>query len=167
MKIYSFPSISTPEANTLILGTMPGQRSIAMNQYYGHGGNAFWKIMFEVFEEKFTREYEIRRQLLIKNGIALWDVLKACEREGSADHAIEKEEVNDFDQFFQTHSQIKLLAFNGIKAENYFMRSVHKRPGVPMIIMPSTSSANGWMRYEQKLNAWKQIKNASNEHRSQ
>jgi hypoxanthine-DNA glycosylase len=157
MKIYSFPYISSPDATTLILGTMPGQRSLAMKQYYGHAGNAFWKILFETFDGDFTNDYEQRIKLLLNNKVAVWDVLCACDREGSADSAIEKEVVNDFDQFFKDHPKIRRIAFNGNNAENYYIRHVRNRPDIPTFVLPSTSSANSWLKFEEKLEKWKRL----------
>lgn len=65
---------------------MPGIKSLEKREYYAHGGNQFWKIMFVLFNEPFSNEYEKKKQLLIRNNIALWDVLKYCEREGSSDN---------------------------------------------------------------------------------
>jgi hypothetical protein len=88
MQIFSFPPISDPRSEVLVLGTMPGEMSLRLSQYYGHKGNQFWRIMFELHGVDFSADYERRRQLLLENRIALWDVLKACVREGSADSGI-------------------------------------------------------------------------------
>lgn len=158
MKIYSFPAISEPNANVLILGTMPGVKSLQLNQYYGHGGNSFWKIMFALFNEVFSADYSERKNLLIKNNIALWDVLQACEREGSSDNAILKEESNDFKSFFEQHTEIKLIAFNGKNAREYFNFHSNFKPNIEYITLPSTSPANTWKTFDDKLNEWAVIK---------
>jgi len=80
MKIFSFPPISHPTAEMLILGTMPSEKTLQLSQYYGHGGNHFWKILFDLHNESPTKDYERRKALLLENRIALWDVLKACHR---------------------------------------------------------------------------------------
>ena len=80
MKIYSFSPISDTNAEVLILGTMPSEMSLKLNQYYGHGGNSFWKIVFAIFGDEFSTNYEKRKSVLLKNNIALWDVLQACKR---------------------------------------------------------------------------------------
>jgi hypoxanthine-DNA glycosylase len=85
--------------------------SLKLNQYYGHPGNQFWKIMFELFEQTISKVYDERKTLLLENNNALWDVLKAFVREGSSDNAILKEEVNEFDTFFAEHPKIRLIAF--------------------------------------------------------
>lgn len=85
---YSFSPISHPTATVLILGTMPSEQSLAVNQYYGHPRNAFWKIIFSVLETPFATNYEQRKSVLLDYRIALWEVLEACVREGSLDSAI-------------------------------------------------------------------------------
>jgi hypoxanthine-DNA glycosylase len=159
MRKFSFPPISNNYSKALILGTMPGKMSLKLNQYYGHGGNQFWKLIFNIFNEPFSTEYEKRKDVLIKNHIALWDVLKACVREGSSDNAILEEESNDFETFFDNHPNLELIAFNGKNAEGYFNRFCRVKPAIETVILPSTSPANTWKKFEEKLSEWKEIKN--------
>lgn len=107
----AFAPIANKNSRVLILGTMPGERSIEIKQYYGHKGNQFWKLMFDVFNAPFTDSYEERITLLVKNKIALWDVLSHCEREGSADSAIKNEIANDFKTFYKLYPEIKHVFF--------------------------------------------------------
>jgi hypoxanthine-DNA glycosylase len=157
MQKFSFPPISHPSAEILILGTMAGERSLQLNQYYGHGGNHFWKIIFDLYNEAPTKDYERRKAVLVERRIALWDVLKACRREGSADSAIDAEEPNDFGKFISLHPQIRLVAFNGKNAAAFFHQHVTHKPDLPAVVLPSTSSANGWLTYSQKLAEWRKI----------
>lgn len=158
MKIYSFPPISAPESEILILGTMPGKKSLELSQYYGHGGNHFWKILFELFGADFTKNYDLRIALTQQNKVAVWDVLKACVRESSADSDIEREEANEFASFFEAHSEIKAVFFNGKAAAAFYEQHVGLNH-LPQITLPSTSPANTWFTYEEKLELWSQIKN--------
>lgn len=158
MRVFSFPPISDKNSKVLILGTMPGAMSLKLNQYYGHGGNSFWKIMFEIHGEPFSTSYEKRKQLLLVNNIALWDVLQACERQGSSDNMIASEVPNDFDYFFKTHPLVKRIAFNGQNAEEYFSKYVQSGSGFRSFTFPSTSPANTWKTFEEKLTEWKMIK---------
>lgn len=137
---------------------MPGERSLKLNQYYGHGGNLFWKLMFSIFDHPFSNDYEKRKSVLLENNIALWDVLMACEREGSADSAIVLEESNDFQSFFSIHPKIKLIAFNGQNAEAYFNKYCKHKPKAQFITLPSTSPANTWKSFEEKKGEWSKIK---------
>lgn len=158
MKIFSFPAIVNENSKVLILGTMPGERSLKLNQYYGHGGNIFWRLIFAIFEEPFSTDYEKRKIVLLKNNLALWDVLQACEREGSSDTAILCEESNDFKSFFKEYPGIKMIAFNGQNAESYFSMHSNHKPEVNYISLPSTSPANTWKTFDKKLSEWKKLK---------
>lgn len=158
MKVYSFPSVSNKEAKVLILGTMPGIASLKLNQYYGHPRNAFWKLLFTIFDEPFSADYEVRKKLALKNHIAIWDVLHACVREGSLDSAIEKEIPNNFDLFFKEHPNLEYIVFNGQKASKFFKQYVRVSKNYKQVTVPSTSPANAGISWEQKLKEWQIIK---------
>ncbi|MBF4508645.1 DNA-deoxyinosine glycosylase [Flavobacterium sp. JLP] len=157
MKSFSFSPISSHEANILILGTMPGTKSLELNQYYGHNQNNFWKFMFIILREDFSNDYETRKALLQKNNIALWDVLQYCDRIGSLDSAIKNEIANDFETFLEKHSNIKIILFNGQKAASFFKKYVHLKKTYQLITLPSTSPANASKGFQSKLDEWKII----------
>ncbi|MFH6998609.1 DNA-deoxyinosine glycosylase [Flavobacterium sp. FlaQc-57] len=154
MKSFSFLPISTADAKILILGTMPGTKSLEMNQYYGHNQNNFWKFMFTIFNEDFSNDYETKKALLIKNKIAVWDVLQYCERIGSLDSAIKNEIANDFEAFLKQHSNIKTILFNGQKAAAFFKKYVHLNKTYHLLTLPSTSPANASKSFQSKLDEW-------------
>src|SRR5204863_3711103 len=83
-----FPPISRQDAETLILGSLPGRKSLQMQQYYAHPQNAFWKLMGAIFDIDPSASYAERTRTLLRNRIALWDVFAAAERPGSLDSAI-------------------------------------------------------------------------------
>ena len=161
MQIYSFPSISNNKAKVLVLGTMPGMESLKRNQYYGHNRNAFWKIIFSIFEEPFSQDYEIRKEVVLKNTIAVWDVLQTCVRKGSLDSAIEQEVPNDFDAFLAVHPNIEHIFFNGQKAAHYFKKYVTVSEKYKLHILPSTSPAHAGLSFELKRAAWQVIQQVS------
>ena len=158
MKIESFPSLSNPKATVLLLGTMPGAQSLAMNEYYGHPRNLFWKLISAVFNDQLPTDYHQKKEILLRNKIAVWDVLQACERQGSLDNAIKKEVPNDFTKFLDEHSNIKLIAFNGQKAAAFFKKHVRLTKEYTFITLPSTSPAHAGKSFEQKLKEWKVIR---------
>lgn len=158
MKSFSFAPISSPTSKILILGTMPGTKSLELNQYYGHNQNNFWKFMFQILGEEFSKDYEIRKSLLIKNNIALWDVLQFCERVGSLDSAIKNEIANDFENFLESHTQIEAILFNGQKAAVFFKKYVHLTKEYKSFTLPSTSPANASKAFQDKFNEWSIIK---------
>jgi hypoxanthine-DNA glycosylase len=158
LRLQSFPPVADEQATVLILGSMPGKESLKQNQYYAHPQNAFWKIMGDLVGAHPTMSYEQRLQALTAAHIALWDVLKTCERQGSLDSDIQNETSNDFASFFKNHPHITQVFFNGAKAEQSFKRSVlgkQKLPPLEFARLPSTSPAHAGMRYEEKLKAWK------------
>jgi hypoxanthine-DNA glycosylase len=158
MKIYSFPTLSNPEATVVLLGTMPGVKSLELNQYYAHPQNNFWRLIATVFNEEFPTDYIEKKELLQRNKIAVWDVLQACERQGSLDSAIIKEVPNDFTNFLNEHPNIKLIAFNGQKAAYYFKKHVRLSKEYQLITLPSSSPANAGKSFEQKVTEWKAIR---------
>ena len=95
-KISSFPPIINNESKILILGSIPGVKSLEMQQYYAHPQNKFWKIIFELFNEKFSTDYDERIKILEKYHVALWDVIDTCERKGSLDSEIRNEDTKRF-----------------------------------------------------------------------
>lgn len=157
MKSFSFAPISTPNSEVLILGTMPGTKSLELNQYYGHNQNNFWKFMFAILNEDFSFDYETRKALLQKNKIALWDVLQYCDRIGSLDSAIKNEIANDFETFLKNHPNIKTILFNGQKAHAFFKKYIHLKNEYQLITLPSTSPANAGKTFDSKLTEWKII----------
>ncbi|MFH7018553.1 DNA-deoxyinosine glycosylase [Flavobacterium sp. FlaQc-47] len=157
MKSFSFSPIAKDDAKILILGTMPGTKSLELNQYYGHNQNNFWKFMFAIFNEDFTTDYETKKALLQKNKIAVWDVLQFCDRVGSLDSAIKNEIANDFETFLEQHPNIKTILFNGQAAAAFFKKYVHLKNPYRLITLPSTSPANASKTYQSKLDEWKII----------
>ena len=156
-EIYSFPPSAAPDAEILILGSMPGGESLRQQQYYAHSSNAFWKIMGDLFGFQKNAAYNERLEALIKNRIALWDSLKSCRREGSLDSDIKDASPNDFRNFFAKHPEIKKIVFNGKSAQRLFLKFNKKLnlENFEIISAPSTSPAHASMNYQQKLAAWK------------
>jgi TDG/mug DNA glycosylase family protein len=142
----------------MILGTMPGVESLKKRQYYAHPRNAFWRIMGALFDADPAKPYEQRVQILKSRGVAVWDVLQACSRSGSADLDISMEVPNDFAAFFTGHPQIGIIVLNGGKATQYFDKFV--APDCPPSIVrkqaPSTSPAHAALTFEQKSSAWRE-----------
>jgi hypoxanthine-DNA glycosylase len=154
--LYSFAPIVGDGARLLILGNMPSVISLAAQQYYGNPRNAFWRICGAVFGFDADTPYEERTAALRANGVAVWDVLLACRREGSLDSAIEPNSMvaNDFGAFFERHPTIGRVVFNGAAAERNFTRLAGVQPPVPAVRLPSTSPAQT-MRFDDKLAAWR------------
>ena len=125
-RVRSFPPIADARARILILGSMPGKASLAAGQYYAHAQNLFWHILGEVTGAGPASPYAARARALKSRGIALWDVLASCAREGSLDSAIDDASIsaNDFVSFYRAHPRIAQVFFNGAKAEACYRRHV-------------------------------------------
>ena len=155
--IHSFAPIVAPEAKVLILGTMPGKKSLELQQYYGHPRNAFWPILFALFAENCATDYECRKNLIRSHGLALWDVLQHCRRPGSMDADIQKEVPNDFGTFLRQHESIHTIYFNGNNAHRFFRRHVGFPDGYHYAILPSTSPAYARIDFAEKLQRWRVV----------
>lgn len=159
--IQGFPALSSPDARCLILGSIPGLASLQAQEYYAHTRNQFWPIMLHLFEGQSGWNYQQRCQMLKQRGIALWDVVYACKRQGSLDSAIETDSliINDFTAFFAQHPLINTVYFNGGTSANYFKRWVQPGLNQPLTYkqLPSTSPAYAALSLPDKLLKWQQI----------
>ena len=116
----SFDPISDSETTVLILGTIPGDKSIELNEYYGHPRNRFWKIISSITNNNIPLTYSDKKLLLLKSKIGIWDVAHKANRKGSLDNAIENESPNDLDSFISKHKNLRVIGFNGTKSEALF-----------------------------------------------
>lgn len=170
--IHSFAPIAKPTATVLILGSIPSVKSLQDQQYYAHPRNAFWKIITSLLSDREDnrndnngeqKSYDQCCQMLMQHDIAVWDVMKLCDRTGSLDANIDNDsiQVNDFTTFLKIHSQIERIYFNGAKAEQVFAkhcRAVRNTyPAIYYKRLPSTSPANAGMSFSEKLEAWRTI----------
>lgn len=163
--ICGFPPIASKQADTLILGSMPGEKSLQAAQYYAHPQNGFWKIMSDLFAAP-ADTYAERVDLIKTNKLALWDVLAECVRPGSLDSAIAPESIriNDFVAFLGTYKNITRIFFNGGTAEQLFKRHVLKNlpPDIQARLtlqrLPSTSPAMATLSLADKKKAWRAVK---------
>ncbi len=152
----AFPPIIYPDSSIIILGTMPGEKSLELQQYYGNRGNQFWKLLFTILKQPFTTDYEERKALLKNHNIALWDVLQYCEREGSLDSKIKNEQPNDFYSFYNEFPTIKNVLFSSKNASVYYSKYVEYKEGVTYDVLPSPSGANASMSFIEKLDIWQE-----------
>jgi hypoxanthine-DNA glycosylase len=154
--LEGLPPIADHRAQILILGNMPSVMSLAAQQYYGNPRNAFWRIVGDIFGFDPGADYEQRTRALRDCGVAVWDVLRLCRREGSLDSAIEPDSMvgNDFEPFFDAHPAIDRVFFNGAAAERNFVRLAGVDRPLRYRRLPSTSPAQT-MRYADKLTAWR------------
>ncbi|WP_353146419.1 DNA-deoxyinosine glycosylase [Chryseobacterium sp.] len=155
-RISSFPPLIDDQSEILILGSIPGVRSLEKQQYYAHPQNKFWRIISELLNEGFTEDYGERIRILKKHHIALWDVIDSCERKGSLDSEIKNEEANQIAELLEEHPNIKAIFCNGGKAYKNLQKLLGKNYRLPMFLLPSTSPLHT-VSFEKKLEEWKRI----------
>ena len=149
----SFEPIYTPQARILIVGSMPSVKSLEQAQYYAHPRNAFWRILFDIFSEPLTLDYERKKALIRGHGLALWDAAAICEREGSLDSDMHDVVYNDISTLYKVCTDIRTVLCNGATAHSLFLKSGYA--GERRVVrMPSTSPAYT-LPYEKKLALWK------------
>ena len=156
-RISSFAPIISTTSRILILGSVPGVKSLEMQQYYAHPQNQFWKIVFELLGEDFSKDYETRIETIRKNNIALWDVIDTCEREGSLDTKIRNEEHNDITKMLNNHPSINVIFCNGQKSFKNLKKILGKESEIPVFVLPSTSPLHT-ISFDKKLKEWEIIK---------
>ncbi|CAB3721443.1 hypothetical protein LMG24238_04933 [Paraburkholderia sediminicola] len=155
--LRGFPPVVAADTHTLILGSFPGEASLAATEYYAHPRNQFWRLLGEVLGEAGLHQltYEARLERVLKHGIGIWDVLAACHREGSLDSAIRNAKPNDFDALREHAPRLKRVCFNGKTAGRF--AEVIGAAGYETLVLPSSSPANAMLSFEQKFAVWRQI----------
>lgn len=153
----SFLPIVNANTKTLILGSLPGDRSLEQNEYYAHPQNRFWKVIRHLYNSPNTTDYIDKVNLLLDNGIGLWDVCAEASRPGSMDLAIKDEHPNPIIALLEENPAIKLVVFNGQKAYNLYLKYFEKKENVQYLCLPSTSPANAKTNLEQLITHWRTI----------
>ena len=137
----------------LVLGSFPGAASLAAQQYYAHPRNHLWPILSVLTGEPLAAlPYAERLPRLLEHGFGLWDVLGACEREGSLDSAIRQPAANDFARLRELCPLLDMVGFNGKTAGKF--ASQFAAEGYRTVLLPSTSPAYASLTFAQKLHAW-------------
>ncbi len=162
-ELQSFKPVIDKRSRILILGSMPGKMSLEKSEYYGNPRNHFWKIIYDLFNKPLEEEYQKKIEFILNHNIALWDVIENCERKGSLDVNIKNERANDIISLIENYPKIEAVVFNGGKAFETYRRLIgfDYKPSIDYIKLPSTSPIPGRniKTYEDKLEAWKEIKN--------
>ena len=154
--LTGLPPVIDEHIRVLVLGSFPGEASLAAAQYYAHPRNQFWRLLSAVLEENLTAlPYQQRLDRLLQRHIGLWDVIESCHRPGSLDSAIRNAQANQFDFLVQTCPHLKRVCFNGKTAGK--LEPAFAAMGYETVVLPSSSPANAQFSFEQKLALWRSI----------
>ena len=153
----SMPPAGAWDARLLILGSLPGEASLAAQRYYAHPQNQFWRLLGSAIgEELASLPYEARIERLANRGIALWDVVAEARRLGSLDGSIRQAMANPLVDYIATHPRLGAVAFNGKTAARLGRLAICDPGPVQLIDLPSSSPAYT-LPFEEKARRWSVI----------
>jgi len=159
--LTSLPPLIAGDSTVLILGSFPSEMSLAKREYYGNPQNHFWPVMEALFGVDRAAPYGERTSALVEQGVAVWDVIARCSREGSGDDRIKEAVANPLISLLEDHTGIRRVAFNGgmaYRTARLLVPAVFELSGVECERMPSTSPRNARMPLAAKVEAWANVK---------
>ena len=157
MIIHPIPPVFDRNSRILVLGSFPSVKSREANFFYGHPQNRFWKVTAAVFGETVPVSVEEKKAFLLRNRIAVWDVIHSCDINGSSDASIRNVVPNDLSVILDA-ADIRTIFVNGKTAERYYRQYTEPRTGRSVVCLPSTSPANAAWSVERLADAWKVIR---------
>ena len=160
MLVHPIAPVFDKDSKVLILGSFPSVKSREEGFFYGHPQNRFWKVTSQVFRDELPVTIDEKKAFLIRNHIAVWDVIGSCEIEGSSDSSIRAVTVNDLSVILDT-ADIRAIFLNGKKAEQYYKKYIFPALKRDAVCLPSTSPANAAWSLDKLTDAWKVIKDAA------
>ena len=154
----SFAPVVRPDARLLILGSLPGEKSLAAAQYYAHPRNSFWKLMEKVIEsELLGLDYPLRLEALVQHKVGLWDSVQSAKRAGSLDADMREVEASDLPSLVATLPELRAVAFHG-KTSEKAARPQLSRGTLSLVPLPSSSPAHAAMTFEEKARHWTKLR---------
>lgn len=154
---HNFEPVFDENSKVLILGTFPSVKSREQQFYYGHPQNRFWKLLALLTEEDVPQTISEKKEFLLRNRIAIWDVVQSCTIEGSSDSSIRDVVANDISSILEK-AQIRGIFTNGGKAFELYKKYIHPVSGIDAIKLPSTSPANAAFSMERLMREWEIVK---------
>ena len=150
---HGFPPVFDENSRVLILGSMPSVKSREASFYYGHPQNRFWRVLSAVTGEEFPEDITGKQELLLRRGIALWDVIAECDITGSSDSSIRNVVPNDLSVIL-TQADIRAIFTNGAAASSIYKRYQQPQTGFLSVALPSTSPANASWSLDRLVQRW-------------
>lgn len=156
---FGLPPIARQDVRLFILGSLPGDASLAVQRYYAHPTNQFWRLAGHAMgEELHSLPYEERLDRLAARRIGLWDVIASATRRGSLDQAIREAEHNRVEHLLHDFPELRAVAFNGSTAAAVGRKLIGVPPAnVILLDLPSSSAANTRPLAE-KARAWEALR---------
>ena len=151
--VHGFAPVYDARSRVLVLGTLPSVKSREENFYYGHPRNRFWRVLARVFDASEPRSIEEKKALLLRSGVALWDVVRECDIRRSADSTIRNAAPNDIRPILEC-AQIRAVYTNGGRAHALYRTLILPVTGLEDVPLPSTSPANAACSLDELLKAW-------------
>ena len=157
MEFHTIEPIYDKNSKILILGSFPSVKSREANFFYGHPQNRFWKLIARLCdEESLPKTINQKKNMLLRNNIAVWDVIAECDIIGSSDSSIKNVKTADLSVILNNTAVDRIYA-NGGKAYELYMKYQYEKTGMEIIKLPSTSPANAAFQMERLFAAWKMI----------
>lgn len=156
MLIHPIAPVFDKDSRVLILGSFPSVKSREEGFFYGHPQNRFWRVTASVFGEDVPKTIDEKKSFLLRNHIALWDVIGSCEINGSSDSSIRNVSVNDIKMILET-ADIQAIYLNGKKAFQLYQKHILPVTGREGICLPSTSPANAAWQMDKLVREWSVI----------
>jgi len=155
---FGLPPIASSDARLFVLGSLPGEASLAAKRYYAHPTNQFWRLLGAAIGEKLqSLDYDERLERLAQRRIGLWDVIASANRSGSLDQAIREAQHNRIEHLLHDFPDLRAIAFNGGKSSSAGRKQIGEPPSdVTLIDLPSSSAANT-RPFMEKLNVWSRL----------
>ncbi len=153
---HEFAPVYDENSRVLILGTFPSVKSRETHFYYGHPQNRFWKLLAFLCRWPIPATIPEKKEMLLKNGVALWDVIQSCEITGSSDSSIKNVIPSDLSRIL-TCSSITRIYANGKTAQKLYDKYQKPQTCMDIIALPSTSPANAAYSFNRLAESWAQI----------
>jgi hypoxanthine-DNA glycosylase len=151
---FGLAPIAPPDARLFILGSLPGDASLAARRYYAHPTNQFWRLVGAAIGEKLElADYDARLRRLGELRIGLWDVIASASRRGSLDQSIRSADHNAIDGLLRDFRFVQAVAFNGSAAAAAGRQRLADFTNLTLIDLPSSSAANT-RPFAEKARAW-------------
>lgn len=154
---HGFAPVFDGRSRVLILGTLPSGKSRETGFYYGHPQNRFWKVLAVLFDEDVPQTVGDKKAMLLRNGVAVWDVVDSCDIIGASDSSIKNVVPADVAGLLAQTGIEKVFA-NGALAKKLYDKYTLDRTGIPAVQLPSTSPANARFRLDDLVKSWEIIK---------